>query len=103
MKHVGEALQGATSNVYCIGIATWGIVNNRKELTRAKCGETVNYSVNSSYNTIGASLDNNHSHFFLVDHGHINKYGGEIEFRRKMERTICDMIIEKSKPYIVFI
>ncbi len=44
MKHVGEALQGAAKNsqassfgearrgVYCIGIATWGIVEHKKQL-----------------------------------------------------------------------
>ena len=98
MKHVGEALQGATAQqIYCIGIATWGIVNNRKDLTKSKNGETVNYSVNNSYNTFGASLDSNHSHFFLVDDGSVNKYGGEIDFRGKLERSICSMNIEKSK------
>lgn len=30
MKHVGEALKGATKA--CIGIATWGIVTNLKAL-----------------------------------------------------------------------
>ena len=39
MKHVGEALQVASNSideakrkVYCIGIATWGIVEHRKQL-----------------------------------------------------------------------
>lgn len=101
MKHVGEALQGATkSNVYCIGIATWGIVNNRKKLTERQDGGPISYPVRSCYDTVGASLDNNHSHFLLVDDGRINQYGSEIEFRGKLERSICKMSIEKSK--IVF-
>ena len=47
MKHVGEALQVSSKGrfgsqgdsrkkVYCIGIATWGIVEHRKELTNKK-------------------------------------------------------------------
>ena len=43
MKHVGEALQGASklssgaegrNRVYCIGIATWGIVDHRELLVK---------------------------------------------------------------------
>lgn len=47
MKHVGEALQVSSKGrfgsqgdsrkkVYCIGVATWGIVEHRRELTNTK-------------------------------------------------------------------
>jgi len=99
MKHVGEALQGATTNVYCIGVATWGIVNERKRLKNHEKENvpTVDYHVSSSTDTRGACLDNNHSHFILVDKGQVNKYGGEIDLRGKLEQAICNMQIEKSK------
>jgi hypothetical protein len=35
-----------------------------------------------------APLDPNHSHFILVDNSQLNKYGGEIEFRGKLEQAI---------------
>lgn len=108
MKHVGEALQGSstfginnnaeiTRNVNCIGIATWGIVNDRKRLTNTK-GKTVDYHMTSSFEMTGACLDNNHTHFLLVDSGLINRYGGEIAFRGALEKCIRKMEIDKSKP-----
>ena len=96
MKYVGEALHGITTNIndfeyhktVCIGIAPWGIVADRKKLTCSR--GTVNYNMTSSFNTELACLDNNHTHFLLVDNGSINKYGCEITFRNVVEKTIRD-------------
>lgn len=44
----------------------------------------------------GACLDNNHTHFILVDDGTINKYGGEISFRASLENCISRKKMEKS-------
>lgn len=107
MKHVGEALQVASKGqygtpwdsqkrVYCIGIATWGIVEHRNLLTDPKNG-TVRYYMTNSISSQGACLDNNHTHFFLVDNGTINKYGGEIKFRAQLEKQIMKMEVDKSK------
>ncbi|XP_057301332.1 transient receptor potential cation channel subfamily M member 7-like [Hydractinia symbiolongicarpus] len=109
MKHVGEALQGSstfginnnaeiTRNVNCIGIATWGIVNDRKRLTNTK-GKTVDYHMTSSFEMTGACLDNNHTHFLLVDSGLINRYGGEIAFRGALEKCIRKMEIDKNRAH----
>ena len=38
----------------------------------------VNYSV----------LNKNHSYFLLADNGTVGKYGGEVIFRRKLEKYI---------------
>ena len=46
--------------------------------------------------TSGACLDNNHSHFILVDGGQVNSYGHEIQLRGNVEQAICNMSIEKS-------
>ena len=99
MKHVGEALQGATSSTYCVGIATWGIVNDRKRLKNldSGCSASVDYHVSNSMATRGACLDNNHSHFILVDKGQVGKYGHEIQLRGDIEQAICNMKFEKSK------
>ena len=42
----------------------------------------------SSMISKGACLDNNHTHFILVDDGTINKYGGEISFRASLENCV---------------
>lgn len=50
----------------------------------------------SSMSSKGACLDNNHTHFILVDDGTINKYGGEISFRASLENCISRKKMEKS-------
>lgn len=50
----------------------------------------------SSMISKGACLDNNHTHFILVDDGTINKYGGEISFRASLENCISRKHMEKS-------
>ena len=109
MKHVGEALQRSfqfteqpghyINRIPCIGIATWGIVNERQKLRTTK--ETVCYHMVNSKDLQGACLDNNHTHFLLVDDGYINKYGGEIKFRGRLEHAIREMAVDKSKYNLV--
>lgn len=41
-------------------------------------------------------LDPNHSHFVLVDNSELNKFGGEIEFRGKLERAIVNFKNDSS-------
>ncbi|KAL9987179.1 hypothetical protein ACROYT_G001438 [Oculina patagonica] len=106
MRHVGEAVRGHTvmsrgaqlkdnaQQVHLIGIATWGIVNHRKILVGNQ--EVVPYQMTSSMLSQGACLDNNHTHFILVDDGTINKYGGEISFRASLENCISRKKMEKS-------
>lgn len=108
MKYVGKALQSSSNlhvnnrtdvhNIVCIGIATWGIVSHRKRLTNS-FGETIDYHMTSSLEMTGACLDNNHTHFLLVDSGFINKYGGEIAFRGRLEKCIRQ-IEDKSKMFV---
>lgn len=40
-------------------------------------------------------LDENHSHFILIDDGSENKFGGEIDFRTSLEKFISE---EKVNP-----
>ena len=54
-----------------------------------KIGETIEYQsfnqyIESEVEEMGENLDPNHSHFFLVDDGYVNKYGAEVEFRIEM-------------------
>ena len=50
-----------------------------------------NTSASSSSEARGekrANLDPNHSHFVLVDNAQLNVYGGEIDFRGRLEKAI---------------
>ncbi|XP_031570501.1 transient receptor potential cation channel subfamily M member 3-like [Actinia tenebrosa] len=106
MKHVGEAVRGHTvmsrgaqlkdsaHQVHLIGIASWGIVNHRDLLVNTK--EPVTYHMTSSMKSKGACLDNNHSHFILVDNGTVEQYGVEISFRANLENCIARKTMAES-------
>jgi len=56
----------------------------------------------SSLESKGSCIDNNHSHFILVDDGTEGIYGGEIELRTKLQNYIAAIKIPKSK-YVIAI
>eukprot|EP00794_Sanderia_malayensis_P009475 gene9475-10465_t len=99
MKQVGRALQGTPTrnrvspsgeghgSVPCIGIAPWGNVEHREKLCQ-ESESTINYHMLHRKGRKGAYLDNNHTHFLLVDDGTVGKYDIEREFRRKVEKAI---------------
>ncbi|XP_068097225.1 transient receptor potential cation channel subfamily M member 4 isoform X2 [Hyperolius riggenbachi] len=93
-KYVGEAVRDhatASSNsrtkVVAMGIAPWGIVNNRDSLVNPKGSSPAKYYM---MNVDGPtySLDNNYSIFLLADDGTNEKMGGETGFRFKLEEHI---------------
>ncbi|XP_022809071.1 transient receptor potential cation channel subfamily M member 3-like [Stylophora pistillata] len=86
-----------TSQLHLIGIATWGIVNHREDLIDSQ--GVVTYHMTSSLLSEGACLDNNHSHFILVDDGTVGKYGGEIPFRAGLQNCISTKKMERSKSH----
>ena len=51
----------------------------------------------SSLQIQGSCIDNNHSHFLLVDDGTEGKYGGEIAFRARLQNCLSNKEISKSK------
>ncbi|XP_048577809.1 transient receptor potential cation channel subfamily M member 7 isoform X2 [Nematostella vectensis] len=108
MKHVGEAVRGQMltshlnkyqqNQLYLIGIATWGIVDHKETLQEKK--DTVTYHMTSSMTSAGACLDNNHSHFILVDDGTEGKYGGEIALRASLENCISKQRISQKSQVV---
>jgi hypothetical protein len=58
--------------------------------------EAVTYHMTSSMHSKGACLDNNHSHFILVDNGTVDQYGVEISFRANLENCISRKTIAES-------
>ena len=83
-----ELARSVGKKTTCIGIAPWGTIYNRKDLT--KIGETVNYNLSGWLSSKSAReneiyLGKNHTHFLLVDDGHVNKSGGEMDLRKALE------------------
>lgn len=51
-------------------------------------GRTVQYDTSNNFETEGTCLDNNHTHFLLVDQDPQNHCDAEIEFRARLQRAI---------------
>ncbi|XP_078514884.1 transient receptor potential cation channel subfamily M member 2-like [Lissotriton helveticus] len=104
MKLVGEAVRDfgmsgssyGDSEIVTIGIATWGIVYNRASLISKAGGLPAEYYLDVDNQGSLCCLDNNHSHFILVDDGTQGAYGVEIPLRTKLEKFISEQTVEKG-------
>ncbi|NWW65241.1 TRPM7 protein, partial [Ifrita kowaldi] len=89
-KHVGDALREHASRssrkICTIGIAPWGVIENRNDLV----GRDVVAPYQTLLNPLSKLnvLNNLHSHFILVDDGTVGKYGAEVKLRRELEKMI---------------
>ncbi|KAJ7992802.1 hypothetical protein DPEC_G00282470 [Dallia pectoralis] len=95
MKHVGQAVRdyvlsnnSIKGQMVAIGIASWGVIHNRKPLVNPQGRFPAYYSLDVQAQGNMSCLDNNHSHFLLVDDGMHGRYGVEIELRSQLERLI---------------
>eukprot|EP00064_Thunnus_orientalis_P000346 superscaffoldBa00000018_g346 len=90
IRHVGDALKEHSSKsrgkVCAIGIAPWGILENKEDLI----GKDVTRPYQTMANPLSklAVLNNSHSHFILTDNGTCGKYGSEVKLRRLLEKHI---------------
>ncbi|XP_041843463.1 transient receptor potential cation channel subfamily M member 1-like [Melanotaenia boesemani] len=90
IRHVGDALKDHSSKsrgrVCAIGIAPWGIVENKEDLI----GKDVTRPYQTMSNPLSklAVLNSSHSHFILSDNGTTGKYGAEVRLRRQLEKHI---------------
>ncbi|XP_029909818.1 transient receptor potential cation channel subfamily M member 1b isoform X2 [Myripristis murdjan] len=90
IRHVGDALKDHSSKsrgkVCAIGIAPWGILENKDDLI----GKDVTKPYQTMSNPLSklAVLNNSHSHFILTDNGTCGKYGSEVKLRRQLEKHI---------------
>ena len=90
----------------CIGIAPWGTTYNRKDLTNF--GETVKYNLSGWLSSKSAReneiyLGKNHTHFLLVDDGHVNKSGGEMDLRKALENRVNRKCKQKAVNFLISI
>nr|DBA31795.1 TPA: hypothetical protein GDO54_007569 [Pyxicephalus adspersus] len=89
-KHVGDALKEyaprSSRKICTIGIAPWGVIENRNDLV----GKNVITPYQTLLNPLSKLnvLNNLHSHFILVDDGTVGKYGAEVSLRRGLEKMI---------------
>uniref|UniRef100_UPI00358EF2B9 transient receptor potential cation channel subfamily M member 7 isoform X4 n=1 Tax=Myxine glutinosa TaxID=7769 RepID=UPI00358EF2B9 len=91
VTHVGDALKEHSSRsckkICTIGIAPWGLIENRNDL--------IGQDVVSPYQTLTNPLsklnllNNLHSHFILVDDGTVGRTGAEDGLRKQMEKHIA--------------
>ncbi|XP_037688791.1 transient receptor potential cation channel subfamily M member 1 [Choloepus didactylus] len=90
ISHVGDALKDHSSKsrgrVCAIGIAPWGIVENKEDLF----GKDVTRVYQTMSNPLSklSVLNNSHTHFILADNGTLGKYGAEVKLRRQLEKHI---------------
>ncbi|XP_069120927.1 transient receptor potential cation channel subfamily M member-like 2 isoform X1 [Argopecten irradians] len=108
MKHVGESVRdyGLTSAsstpVVAIGIATWGVIQNKQELI-SKDGNgswPARYRIEKEARIRESCLDPNHTHFILVDNGTQHNFGVEIPFRAQLEQTVANMKTDEGKDAV---
>uniref|UniRef100_A0AAY4EK94 non-specific serine/threonine protein kinase n=1 Tax=Denticeps clupeoides TaxID=299321 RepID=A0AAY4EK94_9TELE len=98
-KHVGDALKEHSSRssrkICTIGIAPWGVIENRNDLI----GRDVVAPYQTLLNPLSKLnvLNSLHSHFILVDDGTVGKYGAEVRLRRELEKHINLQRIHASK------
>ncbi|XP_061736092.1 transient receptor potential cation channel subfamily M member 2 [Nerophis ophidion] len=92
MKHVGQAVKDYSlsssmqGQIVTIGVATWGVINNRDVLVNSQGCFPAHYSMDVKSRM--PCLDNNHTHFLLVDDGTLGHYGVEIDLRSRLEKCI---------------
>ncbi|XP_044294888.1 transient receptor potential cation channel subfamily M member 1 [Varanus komodoensis] len=90
IRHVGDALKDHSSKsrgrICAIGIAPWGIVENKEDLI----GRDVTRVYQTMSNPLSklSVLNSSHTHFILADNGTLGKYGAEVKLRRQLEKHI---------------
>ncbi|XP_033748450.1 transient receptor potential cation channel subfamily M member-like 2 [Pecten maximus] len=126
MKEVGEAVRDFNLTANCgqsivaIGIATWGVVQNRQHLRIVSGKDTVeientnkvvspivdNLNLSRSYkiervaNRNETFLNPNHTHFILVDDGSEHQFGKEITFRAEIENAVANLKTDTGKDAV---
>ncbi|XP_014306402.1 transient receptor potential cation channel subfamily M member 1-like isoform X1 [Myotis lucifugus] len=90
ISHVGDALKDHSSKsrgrVCAIGIAPWGLVENKEDLI----GKDVTRLYQTMSNPLSklSVLNSAHTHFILADNGTLGRYGAEVKLRRQLEKHI---------------
>ncbi|XP_077393579.1 transient receptor potential cation channel subfamily M member 2 [Festucalex cinctus] len=92
MKHVGQAVRDYSlsssmqGQIVTIGLATWGVIHNKEVLVHSQGCFPAHYPMDVKGRL--PCIDNNHTHFLLVDDGTHGRYGVEIDLRSRLEKCI---------------
>eukprot|EP00795_Rhopilema_esculentum_P014803 gene14803-5908_t len=84
----------------CIGIAPWGCIAEREQLTSEDFIQDVLYAPSSNMLEEKTILEEHHTQFLLVDNGTINQFGTERKLRAKLEQFLNCPADSKSIPYV---
>ena len=93
MQLVGEAVKenitslDPSKRISLLGVTNWTTLLNNETLTKKNAQGYIEYEPNADQKIRGANLDQNHTHFIIVDNA-VNDYGGEIEFRSQLEAKL---------------
>uniref|UniRef100_A0A8C4QA85 Transient receptor potential cation channel, subfamily M, member 1a n=1 Tax=Eptatretus burgeri TaxID=7764 RepID=A0A8C4QA85_EPTBU len=102
IRHVGDALKEHHSKtrgrICTVGIAPWGIVENRDDLVGRDV--TRPYQTMSNPDSEFAVLNSMHSHFVLVDDGTVGRYGAEVKLRNHLEKHISSCKINQISKVV---
>uniref|UniRef100_A0A3B3YQT6 Uncharacterized protein n=1 Tax=Poecilia mexicana TaxID=48701 RepID=A0A3B3YQT6_9TELE len=101
MMHVGQAVRDCALNntmkrkIVAIGVAPWRVIHNKDKLVNEEGCFPAQYVIDTQGQGNMACLDNNHSHFLLVDDGtnDSDAYGAEIPLRTELEQYISDQAL----------
>ncbi|CAF1459500.1 unnamed protein product, partial [Rotaria sordida] len=87
-KLIGEIIRtnpDPSHPIHLIGIAPWGCISGVEQLDVH--GTNVIYVKSKTGQNNEISLEPNHTQFILIDDGTTHQYGGEIEFRIRLEKA----------------
>ncbi|NP_001155067.1 transient receptor potential cation channel subfamily M member 8b L homeolog [Xenopus laevis] len=105
MKYIGEVVRDNTisrsseGKVVAIGIAAWGMISNRDSLIRSPDAEgnyIAHYDMDGQKEDGLYFLDNNHTHFILVDNGSHKHPTIEAGLRASLEKCISELTAPDS-------
>ncbi|KAG7227474.1 hypothetical protein INR49_005288 [Caranx melampygus] len=107
MKHVGQAVRdyalsssSTQGQIVAIGVATWGVIHNREALVNPEGCFPAHYPMDVKGQGRLSCLDNNHTHFLLVDDGTHGRYGAEIELRGRLEKCISKKLLGNKESSV---
>ncbi|XP_053720557.1 transient receptor potential cation channel subfamily M member 4-like [Synchiropus splendidus] len=85
--HATAASSLSLNKVVAVGVAPWGVVQNREHLVNPQGSFPAKYYAQNTTRD-SSCLDNNYQAFLLVDDGSVGCRGGETSFRAKLEDYI---------------
>ena len=99
MKLVAGALASAKVVTPIIGVTPFHNITDKqrfydpkRDADRGFYSRRVHYVKRVQNSDVSCALDEQHSHFLLVDDGPGSSWGSEIDLRGKVEETICDFL-----------